>query len=86
VWLLCVWIDDAAAERRVFGLFREIAVRLGLRRENGRYQREVQALLGLLSRLHVLAGIGLRRAVEAQAGWKRKEACNSTSLLQQADT
>lgn len=35
--------------------------------ENGRYQAEVQAALGLSSRLHVLAGIGLRRAVEARA-------------------
>lgn len=49
------------------GFFREIAARLGIWRENSRYQAEVQAALGLLSRLHVLAGIGLRRAVEAQA-------------------
>lgn len=63
----CIWIDDATAERRVFRFLGEIAVRLGLQRENRRYQMEVQAALGLLSRLHVLAGIGLRRAVEAQA-------------------
>lgn len=42
---------------------------------------EVLAVLGLLSRLHVLAGIGLWRAVEAQAWWKRKEACNATVAI-----
>ena len=64
---LCVWISDAAVEWRVSGFFREIAARLGIRRENRRYQAEVQAALGPLSRLHVLAGNGLRRAVEDQA-------------------
>lgn len=60
-------MGDADVEWRVFGFFREIAARLGVRRENSRYQTKVQAVLGLLSRLHVLAGIGLRRAVEAPA-------------------
>lgn len=80
---LCVWIGDAAAERRVFG---EIAPRLGLQRENSRYQMEMQAALGLLSRLHVLAGIGLRSAVEARLDGKEKRPVMLQWLFHQADT
>lgn len=80
VWVLFVF-GSAMLLRNRGCFFSGIAARLGLWRENSRYQTEVQAASGLLSRLHVLAGIGLRRAVETRAWWKREEACNATMAI-----
>lgn len=53
----CVWI-------RLFGLLGEIAAGLDLWRGKSGYQMEVQIVVGLLSRLHVLTGIGSRQGVQ----------------------
>lgn len=60
---LGVWISGAVAEQRTCWL------------KNPRYQTALGHIL--LSRLHLMEGTGLRRAVETQASWERRS-CNAT--------
>lgn len=63
-----------------------MVARLKLQRENDSKQTEMQTVLGLLSRLCVLAGIRLRKAVEVKAKWKEKRPVMLLQQFQQVDT
>lgn len=88
VWLLLLFRSTLLLRSEgCLGSSGEMAVRAGtLERKQQIPDGGCRLQLGLSSRLHVLARIGLRRAVGAWPWWKRKEACNATVAVQKADT